>query len=93
MLDNTKDCNSNSADLNAYHNHNGSIIIMLHSEVAQHYTAVLYDAQGNKVKAQDFESVKGGNSFKLDVSNCQLGVYFLQINNGVKLVSKKIFID
>ena len=90
-LDNTRD--SNSADLNAYHNHNGSIVIMLNTDASQQYTTVLYDAQGNKVKAQDFESVKGGNIFKLDVSNCQLGVYFLQISNGVKQVSKKIFID
>jgi hypothetical protein len=90
-LDNTRD--SNSADLNAYHNHNGSIVILLNTDASQQYTTVLYDAQGNKVKAQDFESVKGGNIFKLDVSNCQLGVYFLQISNGVKQVSKKIFID
>jgi len=89
-----KDCNSSySSEVNAYNNQNGSIVIVLNTDAAQHYSAVLYDAQGNKVKAQDFESVKGNNNFKLDVTNCQLGVYFLQINNGGEQVSKKIFID
>jgi len=88
-----KDCSSYAVEVNAYNNQNGSIVIVLDAAAVNNYSAVLYDAQGNRVKAQDFESVKGNNNFKLDVSNCQLGVYFLQINNGGEQVSKKIFIN
>ena len=88
-----KDCSSHAVEVNAYNNQNGSIVIVLDAAAVNNYSAVLYDAQGNRVKAQDFESVKGNNNFKLDVSNCQLGVYFLQINHGGEQVSKKIFIN
>ncbi|MGZ6501261.1 MAG: T9SS type A sorting domain-containing protein [Bacteroidia bacterium] len=39
------------------------------------------------------EPVKGSNNFYMDITSISTGIYFLKIENGSSVTSKKIFIQ
>ena len=88
-----ENCNSSQLNVNAFNNQAGNIAILIDSESSGTYTATLFDAQGKKITNKLLETVKGSNNFYMDITNINTGIYFLTIDNGSSITSKKIFIN
>jgi Secretion system C-terminal sorting domain len=88
-----ENCNSAFTNVNAFNNQNGAIAIAIDGESADVYTAILFDAQGKQLTNQVLSTAKGSNTFHLNISNINAGIYFLTIDNGNAITSKKILID
>lgn len=87
-----KSCQEGAGSLNAYNNQQGSIIISIASLSSGNYTAVLFDAMGKKVAERSLHVEKGNNSFSMDVSMINAGVYFVNISSAEQTEVKKVLI-
>jgi hypothetical protein len=85
-------CADENANVNAFNEQNGTIAIVIDGEAGA-YSAVLYDALGKKLAAQDLRAEKGQNKFHLDISRLNAGIYFISIDNGKHATTKKIFVQ
>lgn len=86
-------CNSSDINLNAFNSQDGNISIIIDNESAITYTARLFDAQGKKLRSKVLETAKGLSNFQMDITNINKGIYFLTIDNGISITSKKIFVN
>jgi hypothetical protein len=86
-------CPGTTAEINAFNDQSGNIAVLISGNEADNYTAVLFDAQGKKIAARELHTEKGENKFRMDISSLDTGLYFISIDNGRTLTTKKIFVD
>jgi hypothetical protein len=87
-----ENCNSSLISVNAFTSQVGTVEIVIEGSAAGTYTASLFDALGKKNSDKLFEIVNGSNRFSMDLSEISAGIYFLKIENGSSVFSKKIFV-
>ncbi len=88
-----ENCNvSNATNINAFNNQAGSIEIIIDSNSPENYIATLFDALGKKISSKSLVVEKGKNSFQLDITDINSGVYFISIESRTSFTSKKVFI-
>lgn len=89
----SSDCSTTSTlNINAFNNHNGNISIVIDDELNSVYTATLFDAIGKKISSTEIKTVRGNNQFNMDITHVNSGVYFISIDNGKEVTTKKIFV-
>lgn len=86
-------CNASATNVNAFNNQNGNIAIIINGESTGTYTATLFDVLGKKISEKLFETAKGSNNFYMDITSINTGIYFLTLDDGMSVTSKKIFIS
>lgn len=88
----SQNCNSGSVNVNAFNDQTGNISIVIDSDITADYTATLVDALGKQISAKALKVEEGNNTFKMDVTGVNAGIYFISIENGKEKTTKKIFI-
>lgn len=89
----SENCNSTiGVNIDAFNNQSGNIVILIDTDFSSNYTAILFDALGKKISVTDLKTVQGNNTFNLDISSINTGVYFISIDNGKDKITKKILV-
>lgn len=89
----SENCNTSvPLNINAFNDQTGNIAIVIDTDANDNYTATLFDALGKKISSKELRTIQGSNTYKLDISSINSGVYFISIDNGSTFFSKKILV-
>lgn len=88
----SENCNTASVNVNAFNDQTGNISIVINNNASAVYTATLFDTMGKKISSKILNATESSNTFKLDVSELNAGIYFIAVENGKETITKKIFI-
>lgn len=88
----SQNCNATSLNINAFNDQTGNISIVIDTDVNSDYIAVLYDALGKKIGSKELKTLEGNNTFKLNISSLNSGIYFISIESENEKITKKIFV-
>lgn len=71
----------------------GNLTVEYRSTGTQNVSLKVTDLAGKLLYTATENTVKGNNSFRLNLSNLSSGIYYLQINNGKQTLMKKFVIE
>jgi len=81
------DATTSSIDVTAYPNpFVDHININLETEFTSDYQIQLYNVSGQLIKSYDWETTKGFNTRRIEMSNLQNGMYLISIKNGLEVI-------
>lgn len=89
----SENCNTSvPVNINAFNDQTGNIAVVINTDVNDNYTATIFDALGKKISSKDLRTIQGSNTYKIDISSINSGVYFISIDNEKEKITKKIFV-
>ncbi|MDQ3048274.1 MAG: T9SS type A sorting domain-containing protein [Bacteroidota bacterium] len=83
-------CGESETMISAYNDNQGAIQIHIFASGPGSYSAELYDARGRKIRTKNLYTAAGSNSFQLEVTGLEGGIYFIRINNEMQPYTGKI---